>query len=61
MGTLAYSEDPDEMQHDAAFHLGLYCLPRLKQYKGTEIHQNLKTSTCYPLKYKIGMHILLYQ
>ena len=24
---LANSADPDEMQHDAAFHLGLHCLP----------------------------------
>ena len=28
MGTLAKSEDPDEMSHDAAFHEGLHCLPR---------------------------------
>ena len=24
--TLTNSEDPDEMQHDAAFHQGLHCL-----------------------------------
>ena len=36
MGTLVYSEDPDEMQHDAAFHQGLHCLLRLKQSSGTE-------------------------
>ena len=24
---LANSKDPDEMQHTAAFHLGLHCLP----------------------------------
>ena len=24
---LANSADPDEIQHDAAFHLGLHCLP----------------------------------
>ena len=35
MGTLANSEDPDEMQHDAAFHQGLNCLLRLKQPSGT--------------------------
>ena len=23
---IANSRDPDEMQHNAAFHLGLYCL-----------------------------------
>ena len=27
-GTLANSEDPDEMPHKAAFHLGLHCLLR---------------------------------
>ena len=42
MGTLENSEDPDEMQHGAAFHLGLHCLLRLKQHSGTEIHHNLK-------------------
>ena len=35
-GFLATSEDPDEMQHAAAFHQGLYCLLRLKQPAGTE-------------------------
>ena len=29
MGTMANSEDPDEMPHNAAFHQGLHCL--LKQ------------------------------
>ena len=38
MGNLANSEDPDEMQHNAAFHQGLHCLRRLKQPLGTEIH-----------------------
>ena len=28
MSTFANSEDPDEMQHDAAFHLGLHCLQK---------------------------------
>ena len=37
MGILACSEDPDEMQHNAAFYHGLYCLLRLKQSSGTEI------------------------
>ena len=35
MGTLANSEDPDEMQHKAAFNQGLHCLLRLKQLSGT--------------------------
>ena len=29
MGTLANSEDPDEMPHNVAFHQGLHCLLRL--------------------------------
>ena len=58
MGTLANSEDPDEMQRDAAFHQGLHCLLRLKRPSGTEIHHNLETSTCHPLKYKMGNPIL---
>ena len=34
MGALTNSEDPDEMQHNAAFHQGLHCLVRLKQPSG---------------------------
>ena len=41
MSTSANSEEPDEMQHNAAFHQGLHCLPRLIQPSGTGIHQNL--------------------
>ena len=40
MGTLANSEDPDEMQHNAAFHKGLRCLLRLKKPSRTEIHHS---------------------
>ena len=42
MCTLANSEDPDEMQHNAAFHQGLHCfklkttLLRLQQPSGTK-------------------------
>ena len=31
MGSSANSEDPDEMQHNASFHQGLYCLQRQNQ------------------------------
>ena len=31
MDTLANSDNPDEMQHAAAFHQGLHCLLRLKE------------------------------
>ena len=34
MGTLANSEEPDEMQHNAAFHQDLDCLLRFKQPQG---------------------------
>ena len=47
-GTLANSEDPDEMQHHAAFHQVLHCLLRLKHPSGTEVHHNLENPTCYP-------------
>ena len=30
LGTLANSEDPDEMLHKAAFHQGLHCLLELR-------------------------------
>ena len=42
MSNLANSEDPDEMQHNAAFHQGLHCLLQLKQTLGTEIHNSLE-------------------
>ena len=31
---LANSAGPDEMQHNAAFHLGLHCLLKCQVYKG---------------------------
>ena len=58
MGTLANSEDLDEMQHNAAFHQGLHCLLCLKQCSETEIQHNLVTFTCDPLKYTMGSLIL---
>ena len=56
MGTLANSEDPAEMQHNAAFHQGLLCLLRLKQPTWTEKRQNVKISTCDPLMCTIADH-----
>ena len=32
MGTWANSEDPDEMQQNAAFHKGLHCLKQVAQW-----------------------------
>ena len=36
-GTLANSEDQDEMPHYTAFHQGLHCLLRQNQYSENEI------------------------
>ena len=58
MGTLANSEDPDEMQHYAAFHQGLHCLLCLKHSSGTEIHHNLENSTCDPLRHIMSHPII---
>ena len=52
MGTLANSEDPDEMQHNAAFNRFLHCLVRLKQLPVTKIIF-LEYFTCDPFKYKL--------
>ena len=43
-GTLANSGDPDEMQHNAAFHQGLHCLLILKQSTGIETPHNIEKS-----------------
>ena len=61
MGTLASNIDPDEMQNNAAFHLGLHCLLILKHTSGTEIYHESETSICDPLKYKCTIPYLLYQ
>ena len=58
-GIMANSEDPDEMQHNAAFHQGLHCLRRLKQPSRTEIHYNLEKSTRNPFKSTISSPILI--
>ena len=50
MGTLANSVDPDEMQHNAAFHQCLDCLLRSKESSGTEIHHKLENFIWDPLK-----------
>ena len=55
MGNFANIEDPDEMQHNAAFHQGLRCLLRLKQPSGTEVQHNLEISTSYPLNAHNGL------
>ena len=59
MGTFANSEDPDEMQHHAAFHQPHHCFPRLKQSSGTEIYKNLEISNCHPLNYIMDKSMLI--
>ena len=43
MSTFAYSEDPDEMQHNAAFHQGVHCFKikkKLLREKNTIVLEN---------------------
>ena len=59
MGTVANSEEPDEMQHHAAFHQTLHCLQRLKQSSWTEIHHSFENFTCNFLRYIMDSPILI--
>ena len=59
LGTLANSEDPDEMQHISAFHQGLHSLLRLKESSGTDIRHNLGNSSCAPLKFTMASPLLI--
>ena len=45
---MSNSEDPDERQHNAAFHLGLHCLLKPKESSDKEIQFYLKNITCDP-------------
>ena len=45
---LANSKDPSEMPHDAAFHLGLHCLPKYAFGCRKYIRQALSISTASP-------------
>ena len=58
MGTLANSEDTDEMLHNAAFHQGLYCLQRQNLSSGKEISYFLEIKTCDPSKYTMDHPML---
>ena len=51
MGTLANSEDPDEMPQNAAFHQGVHCLLRQNQSSEKAIHYFLKIINCDPSTY----------
>ena len=59
MGTLANSEDPDETQPNAAFHLGLHCLLGLKQHSGTKM--SLKEHNGQSHTYCINMYEEIHQ
>ena len=57
--TFTNSEDPDEMPHNAAFHLGLHCLLRQKQTSEKDIKFYLEIITCDPLIFTMN-HPKLY-
>ena len=46
MGTLANSEEPDEMPQHAAFHQDLHPLLIYNKFPGIEIHLNQLTVIC---------------
>ena len=54
MGTLANSEDPDEILHSATFHQCLQYLLRLKGSSEKEIQFQLEIITCDPSIYTMN-------
>ena len=61
MGTLANSEDPDEMLHNAAFQQGLHCLLLQKPSSEIEIQCYLEIIKCDPSTYTMDHPSLFYQ
>ena len=59
-GTLANSEDPDEMPHNAALHQGLHCLLRQNRSSEKEIKYISEIITCGPSLYTTDKLTLLY-
>ena len=51
MGTLANSEDPDEMPHNAAFHQSLHCMQYKIDLQRKKFTTFLELKTCDPSKY----------
>ena len=51
MGSLAISEELDEMQHNVVFHQGLHCLLSKNQSSEKEIQYYFEIITCDPLIY----------
>ena len=59
MGTLANSEDPDEMPHCAAFHHSLHCLLRQNGCSKKEKQYFGDIMTCDPSIYTMDHHIYI--
>ena len=55
MSTLVNSEDPDEMQHNAAFHQGLHCLLRRKRSSDKRKQYFFLNYNLTPLDMYIGL------
>ena len=55
MSTFANSEDPDEMQHDAAFHQGLHCLLTEKRSSDKRIQYFFENYNLTPLDMYNGL------
>ena len=51
MCTLANSEDPGEIMHNAVFHQGLHCLLSQKRLSEKEIQSNLEIIACGTLNF----------
>ena len=60
MGTLANSEDPNEMLHNAAFHQDLHCLLRLKHLQRKRLNFSWKIITCDPSIHTMNHSTLMY-
>ena len=56
---LKFWQTVETKMNNAAFHQDLHCLLRSKQYLGTDVHYNLKSSTCGPLKYTMSRPIII--
>ena len=51
MGTMANSEDPEEMPHKVSFRQGLHCLQRQNRSSKKEILKKIYIETCHPSIY----------
>ena len=55
MNTFANNEDPDEMQHNAAFHQGLHCLKNIKKGLQTKEYNIFENFNLTPLDLYNGL------